>query len=150
MSGSFVNRWLIHVIPDTIHVVGTLEDGWVEEILPVVASAVVEEVDPDGVAGATFTFEGLSCGGVSDEEIGDVVIIDVLSLLLKTLLVHEVILGGVDVRIGSDDEATSRVVDLLVHDHDVVLVEALLVELTVLIVLSILTVEPEDINWEAP
>ena len=150
MSGSCVNRWLVHVVPDTIHVVGTLEDGWVEEILPVVASAVVEEVDPDGVAGATFTFEGLSCGGVSDEEIRDVVIIDVLSLLLKTLLVHEVILGGADVRIGSNDEATSCVVDLFVHDHDVMLVEALLVKLTVLVVLSILAVEPEDINGEAP
>ena len=40
--------WLVHVVPDTVHVVGALEDGWVEEILPVVASAIVEEINPDG------------------------------------------------------------------------------------------------------
>ena len=76
-------------------------------------------------------------------------IINVLTLLLEALLVHEVVLGGADVRVGSDDEATAGLVDVLVHDHDIVLVEGLVVELSVLIVLGILTVEPEDINGEA-
>lgn len=49
------------------------------------------------------------------------VIINHLALLGKTLLVHEVVVAGTNVRISGNDESTARVVDLLVHVHDVVL-----------------------------
>ena len=77
------------------------------------------------------------------------VVIDELALLEHAFLVHEVILGSADMGVGSDGEATARVVDLLVHDHHIVLREALMVEFTILSVLSILRVEPEDVDWEA-
>ena len=143
------NGWLVHVVPDTVHVVGSLEDTGVEEVLPVVASAVVQEVNPDGLAAAALSLEGLEGIGASDEEVADVVLVDKLSLLGETLLVHEVVIGGVDVGVGSDDETTARSVDLVVHVHDVVLRESLVVELTVLVVLSVLAIEPEDIDGEA-
>jgi len=147
LSG-FENRWLVHVVPDTVHVVGSLEDGGVEEILPVVTGAVVEEINPDGRAGAALTLVRLLGGGVSHEEVGDVVLVNVLALLLEAFLVHEVVGGGAEMGVGSDNEATARVVDLTVHVHDIILREALVVVLTVLVVLGVLAVEPEDIDGE--
>ena len=144
-----VNGWLVHVVPDAIHVVGALEDRGVEEILPVVAGRLVKEINPDGLASTALTLERLLGGGIPDEEVGDVVAINVLALLHETLLVHEVVLAGTDVRISSNDETTSRVVDLVVQVHDVILGEALMVELTVVVVLGVLAVEPEDIDGEA-
>ena len=141
--------WLVHVVPDAVHVVGTLEDGWVEEVLPVVAGALIEEVNPDGLAGAAGTLEDLLGGGVPHEEVGDVVVIDELALLGEALLVHEVVVAGPDVRVGSNHEAAARVVHLLVHVHHVVLREALVVVLTILVVLSVLAIEPEDVDGEA-
>lgn len=141
--------WLVHVTPDTIHVVGALEDRGVEEILPVVAGALIEEVNPDGLAGTALTLVSLLGTGVTDEQVGNVVVINGLALLGETLLVHEVVIAGADVRIGGNDEATARSPDLVVHGHNVLLVEALLVELAVLVVLGVLAVEPEVVDGEA-
>ena len=146
---SAVDGRLVHVVPDAVHVVGTLEDRGVEEILPVVAGRLVKEINPDGLAGTTLTLKSLLGAGVPDEQVRDVVVIDFLALLQKTLLVHEVVVAGADMRISGNNEATARVVDLLVHVHDVVLREALMVILTVVVVLSILAVKPENINREA-
>jgi hypothetical protein len=146
---SAVDGRLVHVVPDAVHVVGTLEDRGVEEILPIVAGRLVEEINPDGLAGTTLTLKSLLGAGVPDEQVRDVVVIDFLALLQKTLLVHEVVVAGADMRISGNNEATARVVDLLVHVHDVVLREALMVILTVVVVLSILAVKPENINGEA-
>lgn len=52
--------------------VGALEDRWVEEVLPVVAGAFIEEIDPDGFSGAALTFEGLFRVGVADEKVSQV------------------------------------------------------------------------------
>jgi len=57
-------------------VVGALEDRWVEEVLPVVAGAFIEEIDPDGFSGAALTFEGLFRVGVADEKVSQVLIIN--------------------------------------------------------------------------
>ena len=149
VSFASVDGWLVHVVPNTVHVVGALEDGGVEEILPVVASRLVKEINPNGLASTALTLERLLGGRISDEEVRDVVAINVLALLHKTLLVHEVVLASTDVRISSNDETTSRVVDLVVKVHDVILGEALVVELTIVVVLSVLAVEPEDIDGEA-
>ena len=149
MSLRLVDRGLVHVIPDTVHVVGALEDRGVEEILPVVAGGLVEEVNPDTLAGTALTFVGSLGAGAADEEVGDVLAIDLLALLFEALLVHEVVTGGVDVRVGSNGEATARLPDVVVHLHNVILAEALVVELTVLCVLSIVRVEPEDIDGHA-
>ena len=59
VCGSLVDRWLVHVVPNTVHVVGALEDRGVEEILPVVTSAVVEEINPDGLASTALTLVSL-------------------------------------------------------------------------------------------
>lgn len=147
--GGLENRGLVHVVPDTVHIVGSLEDRWVEEIFPVVTSAVVKEVNPDGFAGSALSLICLLGCGVSDEEARNVVFIHHLSLLLKTLFVHEVVLGGADMRISSDHKSTARVMHSFVHVHDIVLREANVVELTILIILSIFTVEPEDIDRES-
>ena len=76
-------------------------------------------------------------------------VINHFALLLKTLLVHKVVIGCTDVGVGGDDESAARVMDLLVHVHDIILAEAFVVEFTVLVVLSVLSVEPEDIDGEA-
>ena len=119
-----------------------------EEILPVVAGAVVKEINPNGFAGAALTLIGMGGGGVADEKVGEVVIVNELALLGHALLVHEVVIGGADVGVGGNDKATARIVDLLVHVHHIVLREAFVVELAVLVVLSVLAVEPEDIDGE--
>jgi len=147
LSG-FENGRLVHVVPDTVHVVSSLEDTGVEEIFPVVTGAIVKEINPNGFASAGLTLVGLFGGGVSNKEVGDVMLIDVLALLLEAFLVHEVVAGGADVGVGGDDEATAGVVDLAVHVHNIILRESLVVVLTILVVLSVLTVEPEDIDRE--
>lgn len=149
VCSSLVDGRLVHVVPNTVHVVGALEDRGVEEILPVVASAVVEEINPDGFAGTALTFVSLRGRGVSDEKVGNVVVIDMLALLFETFLVHKVILGCTKMRVCGDNEATSGVMDLLIHVHDIILREAFVVVLTVLVVLSVLAIEPEHIDGEA-
>jgi len=53
------------------------------------------------------------------------------------------------VGVSSNDEATAVLIDIRVHVHQVELREAFVVELSVLVVLSIFAVEPENIDWEA-
>jgi len=149
VTGVLVDGWLVHVVPDTVHVVGALEDRGVEKILPVVASAFVEEIDPDRFSGTALSLEGLFGVGITDEKIGKVLFIDGFALLGHTLFVHEVIVRGAHVGVGGDDKATLVLINSLVHVHQVELREAFVVELTVLVVLSILTVEPEYIDGEA-
>ena len=117
-----------------------------EEILPVVAGGLVEEINPDASAGTALTLVGLLGSWATDEEVGNVLAIDLLALLLEAFLVHEVVAGGVDVRVGSNSESTARLPDVVVHLHHVILAEALVVKLTILSVLSIVRVEPEDID----
>lgn len=72
-----------------------------------------------------------------------------LALLLETFFVHEVVLGCTKMRVCGDNKATSGVMDLLVHNHNVILRETFVVILTVLVVLSVLAIEPEHIDGEA-
>lgn len=74
--GVLVNGWLVHIVPDAVHVVGALEDRWVEEVLPVVAGAFIEEIDPDGFSGAALTLEGFFGVGVADEKVSQVLAIN--------------------------------------------------------------------------
>ena len=78
-----------------------------EEILPVVAGGLVKEVNPDALAGTALTLVGLRRAGVADKEIGDMMIIDLLALLLEALLVHEIIMRGTDMGVGSNGEAST-------------------------------------------
>jgi len=53
------NSWLIHIIPETVHVVAALENVVVEKAAPEVLGISVQEVDPHGVSRPAVTLERL-------------------------------------------------------------------------------------------
>lgn len=142
------DRWLVHVVPDTVHVVGSLEDGWVKEGLVELLSLLVEEINPDGFSWPGLAIEWVLGSWVSDEDVLDVAIESLLALELHTILEDMEFFISVDVWVDDGDEASLRVMDGVVHLHNIVLVEALVVELSVREIVGVLNVEPEDIDWE--
>ncbi len=53
------NSWLIHIIPEAVHVVAALENVVIEKAAPEVLGIRVQEVDPHGVSRPAVTFERL-------------------------------------------------------------------------------------------
>jgi hypothetical protein len=71
MSVCAEDSWLVHVIPETVHVVASFEDIVVEKAAPVVLSIGVQKVNPDGVTGPAVSFERLGAvGSFSNENVG--------------------------------------------------------------------------------
>ena len=146
---------LIHVVPEAVHVVATVEYIVVEEITPEVLRIGVEEVDPGRVARPAVTEERL--GGIfalADEDVGNITSWLFLLLQFHPLLVDKVVLRSLDMRINDHDNAAPRILNLLIHLINLVIGEVLWIELEVLVALGIvvllrpLDITPEHIDGE--
>ena len=58
------------------------------------------------------------------------------------------IFGGTNVWIDNDDKASFGLRNHVIHEHNIFLIELLVIEFGVLLLLRVLNVEPEDVNWE--
>lgn len=88
-------------------------------------------------------------GLVSNEDVLDESIMGLVSLEFHSLLVDVVGVVSTDMWVNNCDESSSSIVDSLVQVHDLLLAEALVVELCVLLLLSMVNVKPENINRES-
>ena len=147
--------WLIHVVPEAVHVVATVEHIVVEEIAPEVLRIGVQEVDPGRVARPAVTEERL--GGIfalADEDVGNITSWLFLLLQFHPLVVNKVVLRSLDMRVNYHDNAAPRILNLFIHLSDLVVGEVLRIELEVLIALWIvvllgpLDIAPKHIDGE--
>jgi len=143
------DRWLVHVVPDSVHVVGTLEDGWVKERLVEFLSLLVQEINPDGFAWPGLSIEWVLGCWVSDEDVLNIAVEGLLALELHTVLVYMEVLISLNVWVDNSDKAALGSMNSVVHVHNIELVEALVIELSVAEIVGVLNVEPEDIDWES-
>lgn len=86
---------------------------------------------------------------VSDEDVLDKTVVGLLTLEFHTFRVYMALFVGTDMWVNDGDESTSSIMDSLVHVHDLLLAELCVVEFSVLLLLGILNIEPENIDWES-
>jgi len=147
---------LIHIVPERVQVVGSLEGIVTEETAPVVLSVHVQEVNPCGVAGPAVAVERSNIGTtLTDEDVRDVSCRLLLVLQIHTLGVDEVVLASLDMGVDNHYDAAALIVDLLIHLGDLGVGEVLGVEFEVfvasrvVVLLRPLNVGPQNVNWEA-
>jgi len=99
---------LVHIVPETVHVVAAFEHFEVEEAAPEVLSVRVKEIDPGRVSGPAVSIEGSCAFRVcANEDIRDIVSRLFLVLHLHAFRVDEVVIRCLDVRVNNDDNATT-------------------------------------------
>ena len=99
--------WLVHVIPDSIHVVGSLEHRWMEQRLVVLLSLLVQEVEPDRSSREALSLIWILAGLVSNKDVLDESIMSLVSLQLQSLGIDKVLIADTNVRIDNGDESTA-------------------------------------------
>ena len=117
MSVCAKDRGLVHIVPEAVHVVATLEDTVIEKTAPELLSILVQEVDPGRVARPANTIEWLSsCADtLTDKDIREVTCWLLLILCLNAFRVHEVVFRCFDVRIDNNYNSSASCFNLRVH-----------------------------------
>jgi len=150
------NRRLVHVIPEAVHVVATLEDVVGEEITPEFLRIFIQKVNPCRVTWPTFSIKRLATRGIfANKDISDVIDWLVLLLQFHAVCVDEVVVCSFDMRVHNEDKTASSILYFFIHLLNLLLCEVFRVKFEVfvasriIILLSPLDITPQHIDWEA-
>lgn len=149
------NSGLIHIIPETVHIVAALENIIVEKAAPEVLGIGVQEIDPDGVSRPAVTLERLWAVCIlTNENVRKVASRLLLVLHFDALRVDEIVIRYLDMRVDNHNDATTLLLNLSVHLLNLSVGEVLRVKLEVFVasgvavLLSPLNIGPEHIDRE--
>ena len=142
------DRRLVHIIPDSVEVVGSNERGWMEQLSPPLGSIVIEVVEPNRLAWPAVTDECIFASRITDKDISDITLLLDTMLLFESLIVDVEVFRGTNMWIDNNDEASFGMCNHVIHEHNILLVELLVIKFGILLLLRIFNIEPEDIDRE--